>query len=62
MIEYRTFLSYHKTEDPLVLKKSYKTWAKDAINVPRELKASYYYEHFVLGGITLIEFLKLIDD
>lgn len=62
MIEFRTFFNYHKTSDLSILKKAYETWKKGAINVPSNEKAYYYYEHFVISGITLIDFMKLVDD
>ena len=62
MIEYRTFFSFHKTEDPNVLKKAYETWKSGALNISREDKAKYYFHHFVISGIDYKDFIKLVGE
>ena len=59
---FRTFFSVHETENKDKLKSAYHNMMDTACNVPTKDRPAYYYNNFIIEGISYADFLSLIQE
>ena len=61
---YKTFFNQYETEDEEEIKNAYRAWAIGASmfrkDIPEEDFKKYYYEHYIISGISFEEFKKIV--
>lgn len=61
-VRYKTFFTKAVATNKEQLKRAYHTMVDGANNVPTPERPKWYYDHFIICGISFEEFLKVIQE